>query len=306
MKDSAKQKDLWDKLDILAKGLLALVVSGGIAFYTFVVQEENRNAQFETQEANRKAQVEQQIASRQMETMIRVFNQRDQSESSLRSNMFATLLENFFEKDDVDSQIVALEMIGLNFRDTLQIKPMFESLNGKLNQKLERDPGDGVSRNQKELLREASRDIIREQLKQIDATSNGNTCNFKLDKSTEIPVKPPCFTQGFRLLETSSDEVEIQAYYLESDFDMRNESRWVPLGESFGVSFFDMPMVDYTIVPNTSIAYAVILLDVEHAAERADLAVAILPDVRYSTRNAYSLDEQITDMIQRDFGNLGN
>jgi hypothetical protein len=46
-----KKKDVWDILDIIAKGVLAIAVSGGIAFYGIVVDE--RQA-LEQKEKNRK------------------------------------------------------------------------------------------------------------------------------------------------------------------------------------------------------------------------------------------------------------
>ena len=111
--DNRSKKDVWDKLDILAKGILVLVISGGIGFYTTVVQEEKRILQ----EENRLALSKEQLFSNEAETLIRIFNQREISDTSLRSNMFEVLLQHFFSKDDPESQIVALQMIGLNFRD---------------------------------------------------------------------------------------------------------------------------------------------------------------------------------------------
>ena len=66
------KKDAWDKADIIAKGLAAIVVSGVIAFYTIFVQEENRLQQSLNQEENRKVQTLIQLINSRAKRLTRI------------------------------------------------------------------------------------------------------------------------------------------------------------------------------------------------------------------------------------------
>ena len=110
------KKDFWDIVEVVGKSVLAIDVTGGIAFYGIVVEsrlKEEERARADLAAANREAQ-----------TLIQLVNARESATANLRAQMFKTLLETFFDPKSAESQIVVLELIGLNFRDSIQIKPM--------------------------------------------------------------------------------------------------------------------------------------------------------------------------------------
>ena len=327
MPGEPSKKDIWDKIDIVAKGILAIVVSAGLAYYTSVVQEDNRQAQFQIQrqdqnfrfdqqEKNRRAQFESQQEDRKAETLIRLVSSREASDSSLRSRMFDTLLKSFLNENETQSQIVALQMIGLNFRDTLQIKPMFEHIDRQLDEEFTKDCNNPENVALKRRLHSAARTIIKDQLLQIELSEEGYVCQISLDYGAQAKrIDSDCVLNlAFELVDPDPahppscsdqvlpDTVRVQAF--EKNFDKAkkypdDESKhWVRQGRPFNVSYFDMPMVDYTRLGGAR--YSLVLLDINDRG--AELALALLPPDDFSSRNAYLFDQLLSQYIVDDFG----
>jgi hypothetical protein len=267
-----KEKDRWDKADVLLKGLLAVAVSGGITFFG-ICAESSRTERAETRQ--------------QAETLIQLMNARESAHSSLRSNMFDTLMQLYFDREDDASQIVALEVIGLNFRDALQIKPLFESLDRRL---AVSDPT-----NSRETLRDAARNIIRDQLGQIELAKDGHVCKAEITKGGRA-VSPECGPWlALRLLDVTEDEIRIQA----NTRDRRLVEN-IEEGEDFGVSYFDMPMVDYTHVAlgGEPLQYSIVLIKPKPESRTAEIALAILPTRSYRANSPYEFSEMVGDFLR--------
>ena len=59
---------------------------------------------------------------------IQLINAREKANNDLRASMFKTLIE-FYQKDPNEmSAVLLLELVGLNFKDTVLLKPVFEKL----------------------------------------------------------------------------------------------------------------------------------------------------------------------------------
>lgn len=278
-----RTKDFWDIVEVIGKSVLAIGVTGGITFYGISV-----NSRLADEETTRVKLAE---ANRAAQTLIQLVNARESATSNLRAQMFKTLLETYFDHQSEESQIVVLELIGLNFRDAIQIKPMFE----RLDQQLSDDPGE-ARRKPRELLRKAAKSIIRDQLEQIDIALEGNTCKTWLKAGQTVRLD--CFD----LLAIELQEVE------EARIRVRTNTRdgaHLPLdemakGDEFHVTFFDMPMVDYTrmIFGESPFLFSVVLLETDIESERAQVAVAVLPETNYSPNNAYKFDELVSEFLR--------
>ena len=152
----------------------------------------------------------------------------------------------------------------------------------------------------KEMLAKAARTIIRDQLLQIDNASEGKVCELILKNSPDAPPDvAECFRgRAFKLVSVNYDAVEIQPYELKhipsEDEQAEFINNFEPVGDSFNVSYFDMPMVDYTRLPNSSIHYSLVLLKVE--GDTAKLSLAILPSTEFSSRDAFKFDERVKDL----------
>jgi hypothetical protein len=300
MAEPIKKKDIWDKVDIVAKSIIALFVTGGIGFYTFHVAEENRNAQIKYQEDNRDAQIRLQEENRRTQTLIQIMNARESATASLRTSMFTALLaHSLADNEDLETEVVMLEMIGLNFRDSIQIKPMLESLDRRI-------PRTG-SPDLRALLRKAARSIIQDQLVQIQLAENGNFCKFSLEVGESM--NPECFDifeiklidikDGHVMVRTNTKEgqfidFEVLRNTIETDVDnLANAS------DMFNVTYFDMPMIDFTLVTlDEPLRYSVVLMKVDSGI--ATLAVSLLPSADYSPDNRYVLEEILREIINPD------
>ena len=284
---SKRKKDLWDILDVFAKSVLAIAVTGGIGFYSIHVDQRLAN------DEKRRAEIAEN--SRRAQTVIQLVNARESANANLRSQMFSTLLDHYFKADDLDAQIAFLQLIGLNFRDAIQIKPMFERLGRQL------DLVDAADREaHHRLLRQAARSIINDQLAQIDIAPEGATCELSMrigDIST-----PDCFP----LLAVKLRDVEADAIRVRTNISggQRLDPSEIEEGNTFSVNYFDMPMVDYTrmVVGDSLFVFSLVLLETEPDESnrnngRARVAVAVLPDQRFNGRFAYQFDDLLKDFI---------
>ena len=50
----------------------------------------------------------------------------------LRASLFQALLENCFDRQQDESKVTMLKLMALNFRDLVQIEPLFEELEDEL------------------------------------------------------------------------------------------------------------------------------------------------------------------------------
>ncbi|MDX2507824.1 MAG: hypothetical protein QNL62_25565 [Gammaproteobacteria bacterium] len=270
-----QKKDIWDIIDIFLKGVLAVVVSGALTYYSInaddraaaIQKAENRRAA-----ASQKAENERAEQNRKAQTLIQMVNARESAESDLRAKMFQTLMQHYFSRDDIESQIVVLELIGLNFRDSMQIKPMFEQLDRQL-----RREDDSKTERLRELLRDAASAIIKDQLRQIKRAKDGYVCRSPTLDEGE-PWTPPddCnFSRKLTLSKVAKDYVEITPPGADA--------------EPFTVTYYDMPMVDFTHEPN--IKYAVVLIDTDPKEKKATLGLSVLPTAIFNSQvNSYQFD----------------
>lgn len=105
----AKPRDLWDKLDIVLKGLLPVAVAAVGYFGTSYLSGQQRAE-----------------STRQFYTSLQA--QRETADGNLRKEMFSYVIGNFLGKVEGDPQkrVVGLEMLALNFHDSFDLLPLFE------------------------------------------------------------------------------------------------------------------------------------------------------------------------------------
>lgn len=278
----------------------AVITSGiaaAIAVYGHKVETETTerarqaNAAAETRaSARERLESKEAEKNRRSEILIQLISAREAADSSLRARMFEALLANYFTEKDNTSRITIVEMIGLNFRDAVQVKPIFELL--------ERD----LRKTQDDLtpLRNAAKTIIADQLKEIKHARAGDVCSYELVEGEVI--RPSCFFQEklvVKLTEFLKDESGVKVRINSKDGKLLHEAD-IDNGDEFSVTYYDMPMTDYTIVgdDNNSSRYSIVLEGIEIEAKKAKMAIAVLPTDSYSTQQEYKFDEAIAEFIQ--------
>ena len=101
------RKDIWDKVDVVVKGLIPAV----LAMATYLLnqrQAESAHNQFYAQ----------------------LMGQREAADSTMRKDMFRSILETFVDRGktprDPRQAVVNLEILAYNFHDALDLTPLFK------------------------------------------------------------------------------------------------------------------------------------------------------------------------------------
>jgi hypothetical protein len=115
------QKDVWDKLNVVSKMLSAILLPVVLAGGGFLLNQSLEN-------------------QRQQETRNQLYmtlmNQREGADSSLRKDMFQHIIKSVVgQKDDATrlrDQVLNLELLAHNFHDSIDLRPLFYSIQGDL------------------------------------------------------------------------------------------------------------------------------------------------------------------------------
>src|SRR5262245_59110915 len=114
-----KDKDLWDKIDIIFRpvnGLLTAMAVALLGYYTSSVLRQN-----ELRETNERVYTE-------------LMSSREQAESGLRKDMFLSIIQTFQRPDSagLETKMLNLEMLAYNFHESLNIKPLFAHMDRQI------------------------------------------------------------------------------------------------------------------------------------------------------------------------------
>jgi hypothetical protein len=176
--------------------------------------------------------------------------------------------------DDDATRVAILEMIGHNFEDDLNLKPLFMRLDEQLAMK-------GSA--QREALRMAARSIAREEIEKI-VGAGGEVCRLELsvgDTRGSECLGPISMTLH-RILE---DRVAVKAGLM--DLDAKT------------LTYFDMPLVNNRTLGE--LKYALVLSGADPQAGKAVIDVVRLPTTYYSVENRLRVDQMISDLTVQEF-----
>ena len=258
--------DTWTRF--VGTVLVAGAITGAIQWYG--IREENA-----TRERTEKAQ--------QGQMLIQLANAREAAFTDLRAQMFQALLQNYFKQASRRERIAILELIGLNFRDAVQIKPMFELLDTEL---YEADVSTQEETTAlRKVLRKSAQSIIKDQLDQMTVGEWGKPACFPL-LSVKLAEDP------------TSSEIAIRTNTKHGLFLSGDKAEG---GDKFKVTYFDMPMVDYTLARGNARQpwkYSIVLREVSPDKAMAKVAVAVLPESSFSMNDRYAFDSYLSTWLK--------
>lgn len=126
------ERDTWDYIEILARPAAAFITALAVAsigiFANLALNESNQAAQ------------ERAVTEQNTRLYTQLLSSREQSDSNLRKDMFNTILSGFLSKSDgakesendvvrlTSDRLLKLELLALNFGDTLSLRPLFQEL----------------------------------------------------------------------------------------------------------------------------------------------------------------------------------
>ena len=247
---SRSSKDRWDKWGIILKpagGLFTALAVAALGYFGNDLLQEQQARQNEL------------VERRQSEEMsVRLYTElitrREEAESSLRKDMFRSIIESFLKSDTatLDARILQLELLAYNFHESLNLEPLFVYFEKQILDSARSSPN--VKREYLERLHKVAREITRKQLAALKGAGDIRAMPVNLapliDRRVgrielgDFNLEVDSVTRHFVVTSLGADTVK-------KEIKMRLEITRPgdPTDEveaEFWVGFFDFPMIDNT------------------------------------------------------------
>src|SRR5262245_52421256 len=114
-KERKREKDYWDKVDIVLRPLNGLLTALAVALLGYYTS--NIVRQQETRDSNERIYTQ-------------LMSSREQAESGLRKDMSLSIMDVFLrpEPSSMEAKMLNMEMLAYNFHESLNLKPLFNHL----------------------------------------------------------------------------------------------------------------------------------------------------------------------------------
>jgi len=281
MADAPKIKDFWDKVTIVLHPMGGLLTAIAVTF----VGMKGSQVLDRRQSVDTNARLYSELMSR-----------REEAESSLRKDMFVSIISSFLQpnREDLDGKVLNLELLAYNFNDSLNLKPLFLDLQRRIQKSSDPDRRDYLLR-----INRVARETTSKQLfsllgqgksftRSVDfgelATTGGG---ILLDPETMTVRKTACQI-SLRVLKQDPAQQSVKVRLEVKYPGVRPElpdTRAV-----FDVGFFDFPVIDNTRLAN-GLRCAVTLTNL--SPDAADLTTVCFPGEYASLKDRPYYDEVI-------------
>jgi hypothetical protein len=182
-------------------------------------------------------------------------SKREESESALRKDMFASIIDTFLKPQvqSLDTRVLNLELLAYNFHESLNLKPLFVNIEQQV--KDTKDPKKQDFRNR---LSRVAREITRKQMVVLEAAGQKVDTKFPL---ADVPTAPGGAPLELEEAVLTLDDVEREFRIFVMELDPASEalrlrmeivtreqsaSAFVINSVTFWVGFYDFPMIDHT------------------------------------------------------------
>lgn len=249
----------WDKVQKLSVLLIPLV--GGVFTWVTYYDQQQRAA------------IDKQ--RQRQELYVKILSERESADAAMRAKIFETLVTRYQEAASrkTREQIPLLEMLILNFHDTLNVAPLMRALAAKLARENDKE---GMAQLQK-----AAKKMAQQQINQIRNFKWAyDTTRYAYYEVLDLPVhardskqwdQSPILAEdktapqlSFRVVDLAEDKVAMQLLEPEAA-ELR----------TFDVSYYDLPLVDNTALNGRKLAF--VLEDIDKARKRAKVALLLFP-----------------------------
>jgi hypothetical protein len=282
MADEKKQKDFWEKFQIVVQPLGGLLTACAVAYVGMTGSQmlERR------QSVDTNARLYSELMSR-----------REEAESSLRKDMFVSIISTFLKPGatDLSAKILNLELLAYNFHDSLNLKPLFLDIQRQLRKSVEPDRADYLLR-----INRVAREITAKQLfaleghgksfrrsVDLEELAAAGTAGIELDPET-ITVRKQTTEVTLRVLKV---DMELQQLTVRMKATSAQGKDELPDSRaSFTVGFYDFPVIDNTRLPS-GLRCAVTLSNFSPVS--ADLTTVCFPGEFASLKDRPYYDEVI-------------
>jgi hypothetical protein len=291
---SEAQKDLWDKAKIVLEPVGGLLTAIAVVYIGFLT---NRHLTLR-QDADAKERLYSELISR-----------REDSESALRKDMFASIITSFLtkrdshspsSKEELEAKVLNLELLSYNFHESLNLSPLFLHLVRAVSEA----PITRADRLQfEDRLRRMAAEINRREGDLLESAGDSREWDVNLDSvpRTEGPslqlddatLTADSLTRVFRLsavgVDPAREELKLRVEVIPSDAAADQKAEQA----TFSVGFFDFPMVDNTRLSRDQ-RYAVVLQQFD--ASHARIRLLYFPGSRASLRERPYYEEILENL----------
>lgn len=237
-----KKRDKWDKIDILMHPVGGLLTAIAIALLGFITS--NALNQRQTVETNTRLYTE-------------LMSRREESESALRKDMCVSIINSFVNPQDkgLDNSMLNLEMLAYNFHESLNLKPLFMEMRRRVaHAQAEAQTAADKERDLEysNRLESMAREIVRREMvvlegvgKRFDRTIDlsGDPEGTSLDPGTlTLDGVETTFSIDVLSVDRENHEIEIGLGIDTPDPELGRQTKVA----TFGVSYYDFPMIDNT------------------------------------------------------------
>jgi hypothetical protein len=248
--EQPKKKDLWDIMQALGPALIAATVAIMGSIYSY-------------------QQAQMTKASEMREVYTKIMTERESSDNNIRANMFQMLFNAMFDKDInsagtpdnislIKKRVMFLDVLSRNF-DTVDIKPLFEDLDGELTKKIYNDKSysDGAQKDYFAMRAELRRIGRNLSVKQLNALASLPGTVVKSIVLIEDKDKNLMVMQDDSAANGNGDAipVEIKAQGLDDgkveislEYQKTKASDKGFKAPSFIITFYDMPYIDNSVI----------------------------------------------------------
>ena len=297
-KEEKKEKDKWDKVDIILKpvgGLLtAIAVSSlGLLGSDYLKKKEKSDM----------------ISRERMQTMesnVRLYSElmskREEAESALRKDMFNSIIGSFLKPESAlfEEKVLNLELLAYNFHESLNLKPLFGYLKKKLTVYKGKDKDEYALR-----LNKVAREIAKKQMLSLENAGDEFSRTVVFDRFHQNPEGFP-LPDGTITIEGIERDFRIVVLKVDAgakEIKVRLEVR-TPKGSSgemevnvteFWIGYFDFPMIDNIHLSHDQ-RCALVLTNFEESS--ANVAVVGFPGSYASLKGKPHYQEIIQNLLK--------
>jgi hypothetical protein len=233
-------------------------------------------------------------------------SRREEAESSLRKDMFVSIISSFLQPSpgDIAGKVLNLELLAYNFNDSLNLKPLFLDIQRRLRGSADPQRDEYLAR-----INRVAREIRDKQLFSLeghgqsfrrsvdfDDLATAGAAGIALDPET-VTIRRQVAEVGIRVLKVDRDQRQLTVRLEVRSPEGR--SQLPDARASFTVGFFDFPVIDNTRLAN-GMRCAVTLANFSNDA--ADLATVCFPGEFASLKDRPYYDEVIQKLREANEG----
>ena len=261
-----------------------------------------------------RAQTERQTNEARLRLYTELLSKREEADTGVRKGIFDKVIETYLKPggQDLEAKLVALELLALNFNDSLDLSPLF----WQLDRQIELEPAKRRAVLAKQLWRIA-REVKERQIEVLEVVGDKRDASIDLeelaaavppliDADLSFPDLDPSAPKGHKLKRHFKVEI--------AEHDPAGRRVWVRVGSqeaksdsgeakpggdeakqwAFWVDTFDFPLVNFTRASKTE-RFTVVLR--RYDPPSAQITLVYFPSSRSGVKDRPFLDEVISNLV---------